>query len=55
MKSTSTRCALLDELRGLDLISMMLYHGMWDLVYLFGVRAPWYGSWQGELWQQSIC
>jgi len=54
MKSTSTRCALLDELRGLDLISMMLYHGMWDLVYLFGVRAPWYGSWQGELWQQSI-
>ena len=43
MKSTSTRCALLDELRGLDLISMMLYHGMWDLVYLFGVRAPWYG------------
>lgn len=54
MKSTSTRCALLDELRGLDLISMMLYHGMWDLVYLFGVSAPWYGSWQGELWQQSI-
>lgn len=50
MKSTSTRYALLDELRGLDLISMMLYHGMWDLVYLFGVRAPWYGSWQGELW-----
>ena len=43
MKATSTRCALLDELRGLDLISMMLYHGMWDLVYLFGVRAPWYG------------
>lgn len=55
MKSTSTRCTLLDELRGLDLISMMLYHGMWDLVYLFGVSAPWYGSWQGELWQQSIC
>ena len=48
MKSTSTRCALLDELRGLDLISMMLYHGMWDLVYLFGVSAPWYGSWQGR-------
>ena len=40
MQSTSTRYALLDELRGLDLISMMLYHGMWDLVYLFGVCAP---------------
>lgn len=55
MKSTSTRCALLDELRGLDLISMMLYHGTWDLVYLFGVYVPWYAGWQGELWQQSIC
>lgn len=55
MNPSSTRYALLDELRGLDLISMMLYHGMWDLVYLFGVYAPWYGSWQGELWQQSIC
>ena len=55
MKATSTRYALLDELRGLDLISMMCYHGMWDLVYLFDIYAPWYGSWQGELWQQSIC
>ena len=32
----SLRYRLLDELRGLDLISMMLYHGMWDAVYLFG-------------------
>ncbi len=32
MKSSSIPLyALLDELRGLDLISMMLYHGMWDL------------------------
>ena len=54
MKSTSTRFALLDELRGLDLISMMLYHGMWDLVYLFGVRAPWYGSWQSEQRRVSV-
>ena len=55
MEQQQTRYHLLDELRGLDLISMMLYHGMWDLVYLFGVYAPWYTGWQGELWQQSIC
>ena len=55
MKPSTSRYALLDELRGLDLISMMLYHGMWDLVYLFGVSAPWYATWKGELWQQSIC
>ena len=34
---TAARYRLLDELRGLDLISMMLYHGMWDVVFLFGV------------------
>lgn len=51
MKSSSSRYALLDELRGLDLISMMLYHGMWDAVYLFGVVVPWYSAGQGRLWQ----
>ena len=55
MKSSSSRYALLDELRGLDLISMMLYHGMGDAVYLFGVVVPWYSAGQGRLWQQSIC
>ena len=28
-KPASARYALLDELRGLDLISMMLYHACW--------------------------
>lgn len=55
MKQASTRYALLDELRSLDLISMMLYHGMWDLVYLFDVSAGWYSDTPGYLWQQSIC
>ena len=32
------RYELPDSLRGLTLLSMVLYHGAWDLVYLFGVR-----------------
>lgn len=52
---TSARYRLLDELRGLDLISMMLYHGMWDVVFLFGVAQKWYTGRPGFLWQQSIC
>ena len=52
---TSGRYALLDELRGLDLVSMMLYHGCWDLVNLFGIQADWYYGLPGHLWQQSIC
>ena len=54
-KGVAGRYALLDELRGLDLISMMLYHGCWDLVYLFGLPLAWYDAWPGHLWQQSIC
>lgn len=53
--NTSGRYALLDELRGLDLLSMMLYHGCWDLVNLFGIQADWYYGLPGHLWQQSIC
>ena len=45
----------LDTLRGLCVISMVLYHAMYDLVYLKGFPAPWYGDWPGYLWQQSIC
>ena len=55
MKQLTGRYALLDELRGLDLISMMLYHGLWDVVFLFGVQLPWYTGTPGHLWQQSIC
>ncbi len=51
----SGRYALLDELRGLDLLSMIGYHACWDLIFLFGMSAAWYTGWQGHLWQQSIC
>ena len=44
-----------DLLRGATLLSMIGFHGMWDAVYLYGVRAPWYGELPGYVWQQSIC
>lgn len=49
------RYHVLDELRGLVFISMVLYHGMWDLVYMFGYEAEWYQGTAGYVWQQSIC
>ncbi|MGN0707976.1 MAG: heparan-alpha-glucosaminide N-acetyltransferase [Faecalibacterium sp.] len=52
---SGTRYALLDELRGLNLISMILYHAMWDCVFLLGFWVDWYVGWQGRLWQQCIC
>ena len=54
-KAPAGRYALLDELHGLDLVSMMLYHACWDLVFLFDVNMRWYAGTPGRLWQQTIC
>ena len=54
-KAPASRYALLDELRGLDLVSMMLYHACWDMMSLFGIWMDWYTGMPGRLWQQAIC
>lgn len=53
--SAKPRYALPDTLRGLTLISMIAYHGCWDMVYILGADWPWYQSTGAYLWQQSIC
>lgn len=50
-----TRYHLLDALRGLALLNMIAYHFLWDMVYLFGLSAPWYRGSPGQVWQQCIC
>ncbi|MCD8248640.1 MAG: DUF1624 domain-containing protein [Lachnospiraceae bacterium] len=49
------RLPLLDALRGLTILSMVAYHGMYDLVELYGVRVGWFWEAPGYVWQQSIC
>ncbi len=49
------RYGLLDSLRGLCVLSMTLYHALYDLVYIKGFSVPWFRGWQGHVWQQSIC
>lgn len=49
------RYGLLDSLRGLVLISMILFHACWDLVYIFGKDFSWYRGTGAYIWQQSIC
>lgn len=53
--SVSSRRGELDALRGLTLISMILYHACWDLYNLFGCAMPWFHSAGAFYWQQSIC
>lgn len=45
----------LDAVRGCALASMILYHAVWDLVYIFGTDWPWYRGVGAYVWQQSIC
>ena len=45
----------IDNLRAISIISMVLYHAAWDLVFLYNFNWPWYKSLAGFVWQQSIC
>lgn len=51
----SERYGVLDGLRGFLLISMILYHGLWDLEYIFGIDVPEYESVATDIWQQCLC
>ena len=57
----SGRLETLDLVRGLTLVSMIIYHGMWDFLYLTktgmscAALRTWYEGIGGHLWQQSIC
>lgn len=49
------RYHLLDGIRGIVLVSMIAYHCSWNLVYMYGVKWPWYHGTGAHIWQQSIC
>ena len=53
--SRGQRRSGLDTIRGAALVSMILYHAAWDMVYLFGADWDWYRSDGAYVWQQSIC
>lgn len=50
-----TRLHLIDEYRGFWIINMIIYHGIWDLVYIFGCNWQWFRSDFAHIWQQWIC
>ena len=54
-RQNQRRYYLLDALRGFALINMIVYHGVWDLVHIFGADWKWYLSEGAYVWQQCIC
>lgn len=49
------RYCLLDTARGVLLLNMIAYHGLYDVVHIMGVPMGWYTGLPGYIWQQSIC
>lgn len=49
------RYRLLDTLRGISVVSMIVFHACWDLVNLYHFDWPWFQGTPGHVWQQSIC
>lgn len=54
-QKNTQRYEYLDMLRGITLVSMILYHGVWNIVYFGHVNWEWFSSTAAYVWQQSIC
>ena len=55
MEKNAVRFKLIDTIRGITVISMVIYHAMWDICNIFSVKMPRYSGTPGYVWQQSIC
>ena len=54
-KNGIKRYYAVDRIRGFAVFHMILYHGIWDLVNLFGMHWTWYEMTGAYIWQQFIC
>ncbi len=45
----------IDNIRAIAMISMIAFHAVWDLVYLYDIPWEWYRTDYAFVWQQSIC
>ncbi len=55
MSKDANRFFLIDGIRGFAVLNMVVYHLLWDLVFVLGLRLPLFRSDAAYLWQQSIC
>lgn len=55
IKEQKVRIHWIDAVRGVTLISMIIFHAIWDAVYLYDFHIPWLLENGAYIWQQSIC
>ncbi len=51
----NNRVNWIDFIRGLAIVNMVLYHLIYDLVYIYGYEISWFSKNPGYYWQQYIC
>ncbi len=51
----TSRYDLIDALRGITIISMILFHYSYDVLIMFGRDPGWYSRTSTHIWQQTIC
>lgn len=49
------RYHVLDYIRAFVILNMILFHLIWDLVYMYGKEFLWYEGISGEIWERFIC
>jgi uncharacterized membrane protein len=49
------RVYLFDEIRGIMIINVIIYHFIYDLINFYGMNFSWFVGLPGQLWQEIIC
>lgn len=55
MAEKKDRYPLIDAIRGITVISMVIYHFMYDYNVAFGTEPLWWTRYGVHIWQQTIC
>lgn len=55
MPERKKRYYLIDAIRGLTLVSMVIFHFSYDVFMTYGRDPHWYGRPEVHFWQQTIC
>ena len=55
MKEQTKRYLLIDGFRGAAIISMIIFHFLYDVNEVYGINTAWYEKTNVHIWQQSIC
>ena len=55
MPTREGRYDLIDTVRGIAIISMVIFHFCYDVFMVYGRDPSWYGTPVVHVWQQSIC